>query len=60
MKVSRSVVLAALNRSGIPPKGDARKHLGQDPYGYDYLDYWLVNDKAELEIKNLSQLGMYR
>ena len=45
--VSRSAVLTALERCGIPRKGDGRSHPGQLPFGYGYCDYQLVPNKAE-------------
>jgi hypothetical protein len=45
--VSRSVVLDALDRFGIPQNGDWRQHPGQLPFGYEYLCNRLVENKAE-------------
>ena len=46
-QVSRSGVLAALDRSGIPQNGHGRTHPGQLPFGYDYYNYSLVKNQAE-------------
>jgi hypothetical protein len=45
--VSRSVVLAALGRFGIPQSGNGRTHPGQLPFGYDYSNHSLVKNKTE-------------
>jgi hypothetical protein len=43
--VSRSVVLKALDRFGIPKNGNGRTHPGQLPF--DFLDDRLVKNQAE-------------
>jgi hypothetical protein len=55
--VSRSVVLAALDRSGIPPNGHSRTHPGQLPFGYDYQNYRLVRNQDEQGVIRLMQQG---
>ncbi len=45
--VSRSAVLEGLDRAGVPQNGNGRKHPGQLPFGFDYLKYKLVKNKAE-------------
>lgn len=57
---SRSAVLEALDRFGIPQNGNGRKRVGPLPFGFDYLNYKLVNNKAEHEVHNLPQMAMYR
>jgi hypothetical protein len=52
-QVSRSVVLAALGRCGIPKNGHGRTHPGQLPFGFDYRDYRLVPNKAEQGVPRL-------
>jgi hypothetical protein len=56
-KVSRSVVMAALDRSGIHPNGHGRTHPGQLPFGYDYQNYRLVNNQAEQGVIRLMRQG---
>lgn len=46
-EVSRSVVLEALDRFGIPQNGNGHKRPGHIPFGFDYLNYRLVKNKAE-------------
>ena len=41
------MVLEALDRFGIPQNGNGRTHPGQLPFGFDYLNYRLVKNKAE-------------
>jgi hypothetical protein len=50
-------VLAALRRCGIPKNGRDRTHPGQLPFGYDYRDYRLVKNQAELGVIRLMQQG---
>jgi hypothetical protein len=45
--VSRSVVLKALYRFGIPKNRNGRTHPGQLPFGFDFLDHRLVKNQAE-------------
>jgi hypothetical protein len=54
---SRSVVLAARDRSGIPPNGRRRTHPGQLPFGYDYQNYRLVKNHAEQGVIRLMRQG---
>jgi len=56
-KTNRSVVLAALNRCGIPKNGHNRTHPGQLPFGFDYQDYRLVENQAEQSVIRLMQQG---
>jgi hypothetical protein len=51
------VVLAALDRFGIPPNGHGRTHPGQLPFGYDYRDYRLVKNQAEQGVIRLMRQG---
>jgi predicted DNA-binding protein YlxM (UPF0122 family) len=44
---SRSAVLDALDRFGIPPNGSRRKRTGTLSFGFDYLDHQLVKNGAE-------------
>jgi hypothetical protein len=46
-KVSRSMVLEALDRFGIPQNGNGHKRTGHLPFGFDYLNYKVVKNKAE-------------
>ena len=48
--VSHSAVGEALKRLCIPRNGNGRKHPGQIPFGYDYVDYRLVKNKSEQEV----------
>ena len=48
--VSHSAVGETLKRFGIPRNGNGRKHPGQIPFGYDYVDYRLVKNKGEQEV----------
>ena len=51
--VSHSAVGEALKRFGIPrngSNGNGRKHPGQIPFGYEYVDYRLVKNKSEQEV----------
>ena len=52
-EVSRSTALAALRKCGIPKNGHNRTHPGQLPFGYDYRDYRLVKNQAELGVIRL-------
>jgi len=45
--LSHSVVLAAMDRFGIPQNGNGQKRPGQIPFGFEYTDYQLVESKAE-------------
>ena len=45
--VSHAGVLGALDRFGIPRNGNGRKRTGQLPFGFDYLNYQLVENAAE-------------
>jgi site-specific DNA recombinase len=56
--VSRSVVLEALDRFGIPRNGNGRRHPGQLPFGYEYLGYRLVENKTEQGV--VRQIRQYR
>jgi len=42
---SRSAVLEALERSGIPPNGHNRTHPRQLPFSYDNQNYCLVKNQ---------------
>jgi hypothetical protein len=55
--VGRSVVLATLDRFGIPPNGNGRTHPGQLPFGFDYSGYRLVKNKAEQNAIRLIRQG---
>ena len=44
---SRSAVLDALSRFGIPPSEGRRKRTGTLPFGFDYLNHQLVKNGAE-------------
>jgi predicted DNA-binding protein YlxM (UPF0122 family) len=44
---SRSVVLEALDRFGIPRNGNGHKRTGHVPFGFDYLNHRLVKNSAE-------------
>jgi hypothetical protein len=56
--VSRSVVLEALDRFGIPRNGNGRRHPGQLPFGFEYLGYRLVENKTEQGV--VRQIRQYR
>jgi site-specific DNA recombinase len=45
--VSHAGVLGALNRFAIPRNGNGRKRTGQLPFGFDYLNYQLVENATE-------------
>ena len=45
--LSHSVVLATMDRFGIPQNGNGHKRPGQIPFGFEYTDYQLVKSKAE-------------
>jgi hypothetical protein len=55
--VSRSAVLEALDRSGIPQNGNGHKRPGHIPFGFDYLNYHLVKNKAEQGVIRLIRQG---
>ena len=44
---SRSGVLEARDRFGIPQNGSGHKRSGYIPFGYEYLNYRLVKNEAE-------------
>ncbi len=44
---SRSAVLDALDRFGIPPNEGRSKRTGTLPFGFDYLNHQLVKNGAE-------------
>ena len=44
---SRSAVLDALSRFGIPPNEGRRKRTGTLPFGFDYLNHQLVKNGVE-------------
>jgi hypothetical protein len=56
--VSRSVVLEALDRAGIPQNGNGRQHPDQLPFGYEYLCNRLAENKAEQGV--VRQIRQYR
>ena len=45
--VSHAGVLEALDRLAIPRNGNGRKRTGQLPFGFDYLNYQLVENAVE-------------
>ena len=45
--VCHAGVLEALDRFAIPRNRNARKRTGQLPFGFDYLNYQLVENAAE-------------
>ena len=46
-EVSRSMVLEALDRLGIPQNGNGHKRTGHVPFGFACLNNQLVKNKAE-------------
>ncbi|MBE3063539.1 MAG: recombinase family protein, partial [Spirochaetes bacterium] len=46
-EVSRSMVLEALDRFGIPQNGNRHKRVGPLPFGFDYLGHQLVKNGTE-------------
>ena len=48
--VSRFVVLESLDRFGIPQNGNSHKRTGHLPFGFDYLNYKVVKNKAEQDV----------
>jgi len=46
-EVSRSMVLEALDRLGIPQNGNGHKRTGHVPFGFACLNHQLVKNKAE-------------
>jgi hypothetical protein len=46
-EMSRSVVLAALDRFGTSQNGSGPRQPGQLPFGFEYSNYRLVKNKAE-------------
>jgi len=48
--VSHSVVLAAIERFGIPQNGNGHKRQGQIPFGFNYIDYKIVKNKEEQNV----------
>jgi hypothetical protein len=55
--VSRSTALAALRRCDIPKDSRNRTHPGQLPFGYDYRNHRLVENRAEQRVIRLMQRG---
>ena len=49
------MVLAALERCGIPQNSRNRTNPGQLPFGYDYRDYRLVQNQAEQGVIRMMQ-----
>lgn len=45
--VCHAGVLGALDRFAVPRNGNGRKRTGQLPFGFDYLNYQLVENGAE-------------
>ncbi len=41
------MVLEALDRFGIPQNGNGHKRTGHLPFGFNFLNYKLVKNKAE-------------
>ena len=56
--VSRSTVLEALDRLGIPRNRDGRRRTGHLPFGFDYLNHQLVKNGAEQAA--IRMMRMYR
>jgi hypothetical protein len=56
--VSRSAVLEALRRFGIPQNGNGHKRVGPLPFGIDYLNYQLVKNQAEQAV--IQMMRQYR
>jgi hypothetical protein len=54
---SRSGVLEALHRFDIPQNGNGHKRPGHIPFGFDYLNYRLVKNKAEQGVIRLIRQG---
>jgi predicted DNA-binding protein YlxM (UPF0122 family) len=46
-EASRSGVLKALDRFGIPVNGNGHKRTGHLPFGFDYLNHQLVKNGTE-------------
>jgi len=55
---SRSGVLKALDRFGLPRNEDGSKRIGPLPFGFDYLDHQLVKNEAEQAA--ISMMRQYR
>jgi len=47
---SRAGVLNALDRFGIERNADKATRIGPVPFGFDYLNFKLVKNKAEQEV----------
>jgi len=58
VEVSRSTVLEALSRFGIPQNGNGYKRVGHLPFGFDYLSHQLVKNKAEQAV--IRMIRQYR
>ena len=56
--LSYSVVLATMDRFGIPQNGNGHKRPGQTPFGFEYIDYQLKKSKAEQEV--IRMIRQYR
>lgn len=55
---SRAGVLGALDRFGIPKNGNGHKRTGHVPFGFDYLNYRLLKNKAEQDV--IRMMRQYR
>jgi len=57
-EVSRSAVLEALRRFGIPQNGDGYQRSGHLPFGFDYLNHQLVKNKGQQAV--IRMMRQYR
>jgi len=51
--LSHSVVLAAMERFGIPQNGNGHKRQGQISFGFNYIDYKIMKNKEEQDVSRM-------
>jgi len=56
--LSHSVVLAAMERFGIPQNGNGHKRQGQISFGFNYIDYKIMKNKEEQDV--IRMIRQYR
>jgi len=51
--LSHSVVLAAMERFGIPQNGNGHKRQSQISFGFNYIDYKIMKNKEEQDVSRM-------
>jgi hypothetical protein len=51
--LSHAVVLAAMERFGIPQNGNGHKRQGPISFGFNYIDYKIMKNKEEQDVSRM-------